>query len=39
MLRPLLARGLQELSLLPKDELLRRRHDRLRRLATFVTEH
>jgi acetyl-CoA carboxylase carboxyl transferase subunit alpha len=39
MLRPLLARGLQELSLIPKEELLRRRHERLRRLATFVTEH
>lgn len=37
MLRPLLAASLKELSSLSQAELLRRRHDRLRRLATFVT--
>ncbi len=37
MLRPLLAAGLEELSSLSQAELLRRRHDRLRHLATFVT--
>ncbi|HEX5483210.1 MAG TPA: acetyl-CoA carboxylase carboxyltransferase subunit alpha [Terriglobia bacterium] len=36
LLRPLLAASLQELSSLSNEELLRRRHERLRRLATFV---
>lgn len=35
-LRPLLTASLQELSALPAEELLRRRHNRLRHLATFV---
>ena len=37
-LRPLLSRILQELRALDADELLRRRHERLRKLATFVSE-
>jgi acetyl-CoA carboxylase carboxyl transferase subunit alpha len=37
-LRPLLARTLGELQALDVDELLRRRHERLRKLATFVSE-
>jgi acetyl-CoA carboxylase carboxyl transferase subunit alpha len=36
LLRPILAESLQELGVLPRDELLRRRHERLRNLATFV---
>jgi acetyl-CoA carboxylase carboxyl transferase subunit alpha len=36
LLRPVLAENLRELSALPRDELLRRRHERLRNLATFV---
>lgn len=36
ILRPVLARSLQELHSFPKDKLLAARHDRLRRLATFV---
>jgi acetyl-CoA carboxylase carboxyl transferase subunit alpha len=38
MLRPVLARSLQELQALSGEELLRRRHERLRHLATFVSE-
>lgn len=38
LLRPVLSRVLQDLQSLDADELLRRRHDRLRHLATFVTE-
>jgi len=38
LLRPELAESLRELSVLPTDELLRRRHQRLRNLATFVGE-
>ena len=37
LLRPALAATLKELQSLSPDELLRRRHERLRRLATFVT--
>ncbi|MGH9448987.1 MAG: acetyl-CoA carboxylase carboxyltransferase subunit alpha [Terriglobia bacterium] len=37
ILRPLIAASLRELKALPVDELLRRRHERLRSLATFVT--
>lgn len=37
LLRPLIVLGLKELQDLPVEELLRRRHDRLRGLATFVT--
>jgi acetyl-CoA carboxylase carboxyl transferase subunit alpha len=36
LLRPILAESLRELSALPRDELLQRRHERLRNLATFV---
>lgn len=36
-LRPILTSSLQELSSLSNEELIRRRHERLRRLATFVT--
>lgn len=38
ILRPILARSLIELEALPADELLRRRQERLRKLATFVME-
>jgi acetyl-CoA carboxylase carboxyl transferase subunit alpha len=38
LLRPILAESLRELAALPADELLRRRHERLRKLASFVTE-
>jgi acetyl-CoA carboxylase carboxyl transferase subunit alpha len=38
LLRPLLAESLRELSALPADELLLRRHKRLRNLASFVGE-
>jgi acetyl-CoA carboxylase carboxyl transferase subunit alpha len=38
LLRPVLARTLKELRALGGEELLRRRHDRLRQLATFVSE-
>jgi acetyl-CoA carboxylase carboxyl transferase subunit alpha len=37
LLRPVLAATLEDLRSLSPDELLRRRHERLRRLATFVT--
>ncbi|MGH9398613.1 MAG: acetyl-CoA carboxylase carboxyltransferase subunit alpha [Terriglobia bacterium] len=37
ILRPLIASSLRELQMFSADELLSRRHDRLRRLATFVT--
>jgi acetyl-CoA carboxylase carboxyl transferase subunit alpha len=37
LLRPLLLAAVNELSSLTVEELLKRRHDRLRRLATFVT--
>jgi acetyl-CoA carboxylase carboxyl transferase subunit alpha len=37
-LRPMLSRALQELRALGGDDLLRRRHERLRQLATFVSE-
>ena len=37
-LKPLLSRTLEELQALDADELLRRRHERLRKLATFVSE-
>lgn len=36
-LRPILAESLRDLLALPKDELLRRRHERLRRVGAFVT--
>jgi len=36
LLRPALAERLRELAALPVEELLRRRHERLRKLATFV---
>jgi acetyl-CoA carboxylase carboxyl transferase subunit alpha len=39
LLRPVLSQCLRELSDLPTEELLRRRYERLRKLATFVTEH
>jgi acetyl-CoA carboxylase carboxyl transferase subunit alpha len=38
LLRPRLEASLRELSALPPAELLRRRHDQLRKLATFVHE-
>ena len=38
LLRPLLAENLRELNALSPDELLRRRHENLRKLATFVDE-
>lgn len=38
LLRPVLTRSLAELEALSRDDLLRRRHERLRQLATFVTE-
>ncbi len=38
LLRPVLSRTLQELQSLDAGELLNRRYERLRRLATFVTE-
>ncbi len=37
MLRPVLCGRLQELQKLPIDELLRRRHEKIRKLATFVS--
>jgi acetyl-CoA carboxylase carboxyl transferase subunit alpha len=37
LLRPIIAAALKRLSSLPGEELLKRRHERLRRLATFVT--
>ncbi len=39
LLRPPLEASLRELAGIPKNELLRRRHDRLRKLATFVSDH
>ena len=33
---PILTKALKELEALPSQELLRRRHERLRKLATFV---
>jgi acetyl-CoA carboxylase carboxyl transferase subunit alpha len=39
LLRIPLEATLRELSTLPKETLLRQRHDKLRKLATFVTEH
>ena len=33
---PILTKALNELEALPTQELLRRRHERLRKLATFV---
>jgi acetyl-CoA carboxylase carboxyl transferase subunit alpha len=38
LLRPILAESLRELGALPGDELLRRRHERLRNLGSFVRE-
>jgi acetyl-CoA carboxylase carboxyl transferase subunit alpha len=38
ILRPVLRSCLQDLEKLSPDELLRRRHEKLRKLATFVTE-
>lgn len=38
LLRPILAESLKELQGLPLEGLLRRRHERLRRLAAFVSE-
>jgi acetyl-CoA carboxylase carboxyl transferase subunit alpha len=38
LLRPRIESSLRELSALPPAELLRRRHDQLRKLATFVHE-
>jgi acetyl-CoA carboxylase carboxyl transferase subunit alpha len=38
LLRPFLAESLRELSGLPPDELLRRRHEKLRRLATCTSD-
>lgn len=38
LLRPLIASSLDELTHLTSDALIARRHDRLRRLATFVTD-
>jgi acetyl-CoA carboxylase carboxyl transferase subunit alpha len=38
LLRPQLEASLRELSALPKSDLLKRRHEKLRKLATFVTE-
>jgi acetyl-CoA carboxylase carboxyl transferase subunit alpha len=38
LLRPVLSACLRELEKLPVEELLRRRHEKLRQLATFVTE-
>jgi hypothetical protein len=38
LLRPLLRQNLRELSALKPADLLRRRHKRLRELATFVQE-
>jgi acetyl-CoA carboxylase carboxyl transferase subunit alpha len=38
LLKPFLAGALKELEALPCEELLRRRHERLRRLASFVGE-
>jgi acetyl-CoA carboxylase carboxyl transferase subunit alpha len=38
LLRPHIAASLEELSKLPESELLRRRHEKLRKLATFVME-
>jgi len=37
ILRPVLRSCLQELEKLSPDELLRRRHEKLRKLATFVS--
>jgi acetyl-CoA carboxylase carboxyl transferase subunit alpha len=39
LLRPVIATSLNRLSSLSKQDLLDRRHDRLRRLATFVAEN
>ncbi|MDE3179767.1 MAG: acetyl-CoA carboxylase carboxyltransferase subunit alpha [Acidobacteriota bacterium] len=36
LLRPLIASSLEEFKSLPTEDLLKRRHERLRRLATFV---
>jgi len=38
LLRPVLAASLYRLGSLPPEELLRRRHEQLRKLATFVSE-
>ena len=39
LLRTPLEASLRELSTLPKETLLRQRHEKLRKLASFVTEH
>ena len=39
LLRTPLEASLRELSALPKETLLRQRHEKLRKLASFVTEH
>lgn len=38
LLRPLIAAGLSRLTTLSPEQLLKRRHERLRRLATFISE-
>jgi acetyl-CoA carboxylase carboxyl transferase subunit alpha len=38
LLRPFIADGLRELKMLPVEELIARRHQRLRKLASFVSE-
>jgi len=38
LLRPQIGATLRELLALPREELLRRRHEKLRKLATFVSE-
>lgn len=38
LLRPMIASSLNDLTSLTPDALIQRRHDRLRRLATFVTD-
>jgi len=38
LLRPFLSQALQEVSALPREEMLRRRQEKLRQLATFVIE-
>jgi acetyl-CoA carboxylase alpha subunit len=37
LLRPILNTRLQALEELPREDLLRRRHEKIRKLATFVT--
>jgi acetyl-CoA carboxylase carboxyl transferase subunit alpha len=39
LLRPRLSQALQEVSALPRDEMLRRRQEKLRQLGTFVIEN